>query len=143
MCKGNVNQVTVYSAATEMKAKCPFCRVDLKHVLLSNEVAYSIRDKFPVSPGHTLVIPRSHVASVYDLSSREQCALWELTRAVREALRSTLGIDGFNIGLNDGLAAGQTIEHAHIHVIPRRSGDCSDPRGGIRFIFPGKARYWS
>jgi diadenosine tetraphosphate (Ap4A) HIT family hydrolase len=126
-----------------MQTECPFCQVDPNRILHSNEVAYSILDAFPVSPEHTLVVPRAHVRSIYDLSSAEQHALWELTRAVREALRSTPGIDGFNIGLNDGPAAGQTIEHAHIHVIPRRSGDCSDPRGGIRLIFPGKAHYWS
>ena len=125
-----------------MQTECPFCEVDLSRVVVSNVVAYSIRDAYPVSPGHTLVIPRSHVASVYDLSPVEQGALWELTRAVREALRSGAGVEGFNIGLNDGRAAGQTIDHAHVHVIPRRSGDCPDPRGGIRLIFPEKARYW-
>ena len=126
-----------------MQTECPFCRVDLNRVVLSNDVAYSILDAFPVSPGHTLIVPHSHVASVYDLSPAEQGALWHLTREVREALRSEHGIDGFNIGLNDGPAAGQTIEHAHIHVIPRRFGDSPDPRGGIRLIFPEKAGYWS
>lgn len=126
-----------------MQTACPFCQIDLSRVVLSNDVAYSVLDAFPVSPGHTLIIPRSHVASVYDLSPVEQGALWELTRAVREALRFEPGVDGFNIGVNDGHAAGQTIDHAHIHVIPRRSGDCPDPRGGVRLIFPEKARYWS
>lgn len=124
-----------------MQTDCPFCRIDLNRVVLSNEAAYSIRDAFPVSPGHTLVIPRCHVSSIYDLSPGEQDALWDLTRVAREALRSIPGVDGFNIGLNDGPAAGQTMEHAHIHVIPRRSGDCPDPRGGIRLIFPEKAQY--
>ncbi len=126
-----------------MQTECPFCRVDLTRVVLSNNVAYAIRDAFPVSPGHTLVIPRSHTRSIYDLAPADQHALWDLTREVREALRSEHGIEGFNIGLNDGPTAGQTIEHAHIHVIPRRSGDCPDPRGGIRLIFPERARYWS
>ena len=126
-----------------MQTECPFCQVDPNRVVLSNDVAYSILDAFPVSPGHTLVIPRSHVSSVYDLSPAEQGALWDLTRVAREALRSIPGVDGFNIGLNDGPAAGQTIEHAHIHVIPRRFGDSPDPRGGIRLILPEKARYWS
>ena len=125
-----------------MQTDCPFCRIDLNRVVLSNEVAYSIPDAFPVSPGHTLVIPQSHVSSIYDLSPAEQGALWELTRVARETLRAIPGVDGFNIGWNDGPAAGQTIEHAHIHVIPRRSGNCTDPRGGIRLIFPEKARYW-
>jgi len=89
-----------------------------------------------------LVIPRKHVASVYDLTIQEQNAVWDLVRIVRERLLVKLKPDGFNIGVNDGVAAGQTVPHAHVHVIPRRAGDVPDARGGIGWIIPYKAPYW-
>jgi diadenosine tetraphosphate (Ap4A) HIT family hydrolase len=89
-----------------------------------------------------LVVPRRHVASLFDLPEGEQAALWRLVAQVRSKLMAELQPDGFNIGVNDGLAAGQTVMHAHIHVIPRRLGDIADPRGGIRWVMPAKAMYW-
>jgi diadenosine tetraphosphate (Ap4A) HIT family hydrolase len=123
------------------KRACPFCNIDSRSVLLSNEAGFSVPDLFPLTEGHTLIVPHRHVASVYELPVSEQILIWELTRLARESLFGN-GIVGFNIGLNDGSAAGQTIGHAHIHVIPRRLGDCQDPRGGMRWIVPEKARYW-
>jgi diadenosine tetraphosphate (Ap4A) HIT family hydrolase len=99
-------------------------------------------DAFPVTEGHTLVVPRQHVASIYELSAEEQAALWAVVAEARGRLNDDLHPDGFNIGLNDGEAAGQTILHSHIHIIPRRDGDVADPRGGVRWIIPEKARYW-
>ena len=101
-------------------------------------------DRYPVAEGHTLVIPRKHVASVYDLTIQEQNAIWDLVRMVREHLASqrVQKPAGFNIGLNDGIAAGQTVAHAHVHVIPRHHSDVNDPRGGIRWVIPNKAAYW-
>lgn len=96
-----------------------------------------------MSEGHTLVVPRRHVASVFGLSPTEQQELWGLLARVREALNERLRPDGFTIGINDGAAAGQTVGHAHIHVIPRRKGDVPDPRGGIRWVIPAKAAYRS
>ena len=110
-------------------------------VTLSNESAIAFYDSHPLTSGHTLVIPRSHVSSLYDLPLDIQAGVWELVRSVRQSLLDS-GAEAFNIGVNDGAAAGQTIDHAHIHIIPRRFGDCPDPRGGIRLIFPAKARYW-
>lgn len=121
--------------------ECPFCEIDESCFVQANDVAFAVMDASPVTTGHTLVIPRRHVVSVYVLSAEDQSKIWELTASVRDALARS-GADGFNIGLNDGLAAGQTIDHAHIHVIPRRKGDCVDPRGGIRWIFPDRAPYW-
>ena len=95
-----------------------------------------------MTQGHTLVVPRRHVASIYELPADDQVALWALVGETRQRLQEDLQPDGFNIGLNDGEAAGQTILHAHIHVIPRRNGDVGDPRGGVRWIIPEKARYW-
>jgi diadenosine tetraphosphate (Ap4A) HIT family hydrolase len=122
---------------------CPFCAVKRNRILIEAEQAIAFEDAFPVCAGHTLVIPRKHVASIYDLPLTEQAAVWELVSDVRQRLLASARPDGFNIGVNDGLAAGQTVMHAHIHVIPRRNGDVPDPRGGIRWILPGKAAYWT
>ena len=89
-----------------------------------------------------LVVPRKHVRSIYELPAGEQASIWQLVGEVRVKLLAELKPDGFNIGLNDGLAAGQTIMHAHVHIIPRRNGDVPDPRGGVRWVIPGKAPYW-
>ena len=102
----------------------------------------AIRDAYPVSEGHTLIVPSKHVISIYDLSVAEYDAVWDLVSQVRQRLVTDLRPDGFNIGLNDGMAAGQTVMHAHVHVIPRWGGDVSDPRGGIRWVIPNKAPYW-
>jgi len=102
----------------------------------------AFRDGFPISPGHTLIVPRQHVASFFDLPTWIQQSLWELVAIVRTSLTEEFHPDGFNVGLNDGKEAGQTIMHAHIHVIPRYKGDVGDPRGGIRWIISTKAAYW-
>lgn len=102
----------------------------------------AISDAYPVSEGHTLIVPRRHVMSIYDLADAEYNAVWELVSQVHQRLVTDLRPDGFNIGLNDGVAAGQTVMHAHIHVIPRWNGDVPDPRGGIRWVIPDKASYW-
>ena len=125
-----------------MPANCPFCNLDPARILLENAVGIAIYDGFPVANGHALVIPRQHVASPFDLTADEQAALWRLVAEVRAKLQTVFCPEGFNIGINDGQAAGQTVAHAHIHVIPRYSDDVADPRGGIRWIIPDKARYW-
>jgi diadenosine tetraphosphate (Ap4A) HIT family hydrolase len=99
-------------------------------------------DAYPVSPGHTLVVPAEFVASIFDLPEERQADLWEVVAEVREILRQRHQPDGFTVGINDGPAAGQTIHHAHIHIIPRYKGDVPDPRGGIRWVIPEKAIYW-
>ena len=106
-----------------MPPQCPFCDVDASKIQLENEVGIAILDAFPVSEGHILVVPKKHVTSLYDLAPNEQAALWQLVSEVRGHLSQKFHPDGFNIGINDGQAAGQTVMHAHIHVIPRRIGD--------------------
>ena len=106
-------------------------------------MAWVIRDGFPISPGHTLIIPKRHVASFFELTPEERADLLELLDAAKADLDQEFSPDGYNIGVNDGAAAGQTIAHVHIHLIPRFAGDRSDPRGGVRWIFPDKADYWS
>ncbi|MBM4070792.1 MAG: HIT family protein [Planctomycetes bacterium] len=121
---------------------CPFCRLEQPRILLENDFAVAVPDGFPIADGHTLVVPKRHVTSVFDLTDEEQAAVWNLVAQVRTKLMAELTPDGFNVGLNDGAAAGQTVMHAHVHVIPRRLGDSDDPRGGVRWILPKKAQYW-
>lgn len=119
---------------------CLFCK-DPRGVSLQNELAYSARDSFAVSPGHTLVIPRRHVASFFDLTPGEIQACMELITEERKLLDEEFKPDGYNIGVNVGPAAGQSILHAHIHVIPRYKGDVENPQGGVRHVIPKKAYY--
>ncbi|WP_245579372.1 HIT family protein [Chitinilyticum aquatile] len=103
----------------------------------------AILDGFPVSPGHSLIIPHRHVSSFFELTSSEREALILLLDETKQALQEEFKPDGYNIGINDGPAAGQTVAHLHIHLIPRYSGDLADPRGGVRWVIPEKANYWS
>jgi diadenosine tetraphosphate (Ap4A) HIT family hydrolase len=119
---------------------CPFCHLD-RPLLESSELALAIADAFPVSPGHSLVVPRRHVPSYFDCNASEKRALWALVDRTQERLSVQWRPHGFNIGINVGAAAGQTVAHAHVHVIPRYDGDLDDPRGGVRSVIPGKARY--
>ncbi len=125
-----------------MSTDCPFCSPEPGRVLRSSEHALALRDAFPLSDGHTLVVPVQHVESLFDLSDQELADVWSLVADVREGLAGELEPDGFTIGLNDGEAAGQTVDHAHVHMIPRYRGDVPDPIGGIRNIIPGRGRYW-
>ena len=122
---------------------CPFCKFPDSECVQASTVGRAFRDQYPLSRGHTLVIPLKHVASLFDLNNAEQADLWKLVASVREQLQREFNPDGFNVGLNDGTAAGQTVMHAHIHVVPRYIGDVADPRGGVRWIISEKADYWS
>ena len=121
---------------------CPFCTVPHDRILFESDTALAIRDAFPVSPGHTLIVPRRHIASAVEATSEEFAAIWSLLAEVRAHTVRELKPDGFNVGINDGRAAGQTVMHLHVHLIPRFAGDCSDPRGGVRWVLPERARYW-
>ena len=124
------------------KTDCPFCLLEDRRILLEDEFAAAFPDGFPIAEGHTLVFPKRHAASLFDLTAEEQAAVWSLVAQVRAELMAELRPDGFNVGLNDGAAAGQTVMHAHVHIIPRRRGDSEDPRGGVRWVLPKKAQYW-
>jgi len=102
---------------------------------------FAFRDKYPVSKGHSLVIPKRIVSNYFDLTFKEQSACWFLVNLVKAELQKEFSPDGFNIGINSGEAAGQTIPHAHIHIIPRYKGDIKNPRGGVRGVIPGKKEY--
>lgn len=121
--------------------KCPFCALAADDVVWSSALSVAIRDRYPVSPGHTLVIPRRHVATYFDATAEEQANLWRGVAELKVALDRELHPDGYNVGFNAGEAAGQTVPHLHIHLIPRFRGDMADPRGGLRGVIPEKQRY--
>ncbi len=121
---------------------CPFCNPDQSRVIFANDHAMAIYDRFPISRGHSLIIPKRHIDSLFEATIEEQTALLGLLNDMWQFLLEERSPDGFNIGVNDGAAAGQTIMHLHIHLIPRYTGDTADPRGGVRWIMPEKAPYW-
>jgi diadenosine tetraphosphate (Ap4A) HIT family hydrolase len=122
---------------------CAFCQLGSDRILESDELGLVVSDGYPVSLGHTLVIPRRHLASWFECTSAEQLSLLALLERAQQRIRAAHSPDGFNIGINDGAAAGQTIPHLHIHLIPRYAGDQPDPRGGVRWVLPEKADYWN
>lgn len=122
---------------------CPFCTLPTSRIQSSTKLAVVIRDGYPISPGHTLVIPKRHVGSFFDLTSEEHQEMFELLHQAKLVLDAEHNPDAYNIGINDGTAAGQTVPHLHMHLIPRYSGDRADPRGGVRWIIPEKADYWT
>ena len=125
-----------------MTQPCPFCTLVNRKIYLENDLSIGILDGFPISNGHSLIIPKRHVGSIFDIQKDELLSLFNLLADVKNKLTEQFSPDGFNIGINDNEAAGQTISHVHIHLIPRYKGDQEDPRGGIRWIFPDKAKYW-
>jgi len=122
---------------------CPFCARVAHGSEHSSRAAVAFDDGFPVAEGHMLVVPRRHVSRVEHLEASDWSDLFALVREVARALTARPGVDGVNVGYNSGPAAGQTVEHAHVHVIPRRMGDVADPRGGVRHVIPDQAAYWS
>lgn len=121
---------------------CPFCNLRSEQLIAGNPLAAVVRDAFPLSPGHCLVVPRRHVASFFDCTAEERAAMMELLDAAKAVLDQEHRPAAYNIGLNNGRVAGQTVMHVHMHLIPRYTGDAVDPRGGVRWIFPERAAYW-
>ncbi len=121
---------------------CPFCSLGSDRIISESDYSLTILDGFPVSNGHTLIIPKRHVQSFFELQAIEKAAVLQALDEAKETLDQEFLPDGYNIGINDGEAAGQTVMHLHIHLIPRYKGDTEDPRGGVRHVFPGKAKYW-
>jgi len=121
---------------------CIFCERKAEAIVLENTYAYAMYDTFPVSPLHALVIPKRHVPEYFDLSNAELADCHELLCLMREKIQAQdTSVCAFNVGINIGKSAGQTIFHCHIHLIPRRIGDVENPRGGIRHVIPGKGYY--
>ncbi len=123
-------------------AGCVFCELPAERVVASNTLAVAFRDAFPVTPLHTLVVPKRHAATWFDLGDPERRAMGILVDGARRTiLEADRTVEGFNVGMNCGEIAGQTVHHAHVHLIPRRRGDIEEPRGGVRGVIPGKASY--
>ena len=125
-------------------ADCLFCRLQSNKdtIFLHNELCFAISDANPVTPGHTLVIPYRHEADYFALSVAEQQAIHEVLQVRRrQLLESDPTIEGFNMGINAGEVAGQTVFHVHVHLIPRRRGDVDEPRGGVRGVIPARQKY--
>ena len=122
-----------------MESKCIFCNQE--EIILDNELAWARYDKYPVSPGHLLIITKRHVADFFDTTLEERRALNDLLQEAKKMLEREYSLDGYNIGVNCGEAAGQTIMHLHIHLIPRYQGDIDNPRGGVRGVIPDKRIY--
>lgn len=112
-----------------------------KEKIIENEYAFAVYDTYPVSEGHSLVVPKKEVSDIFELDKKEYLACYELVMQVRKFLIDVYQPQGFNVGINNGPVAGQTVTHAHIHIIPRYEGDVKNPRGGVRNIIPGKGDY--
>ncbi len=121
---------------------CPFCNPDSDRELIAeSKTAFAIYDKYPVNNGHALIIPKKHCSDYFDLTLKEQTACIFVLNKVKEIVSKRFNPDGFNVGINVGKKAGQTVNHVHIHLIPRYQGDVEDPLGGVRCVIPNKQKY--
>ena len=131
-----------YNQTAKAQTDCVFCNLDSEKKLISETAtAVAFLDSFPVIPGHTLIVPKRHVADYFELTIHEQRALWLLVNRCKTLIQKRFSPDGFNVGINVGEAAGQSISHVHIHLIPRYKGDVENPRGGVRGVVPSKQSY--
>lgn len=126
----------------KQKSACIFCQPESeREIIVESATAYAMYDKFPVNKGHALIIPKKHVENYFDLTFKEQSACFFMLNKVKEIINEEFKPDGFNVGINIGKAAGQTIFHVHIHLIPRYFGDVEAPKGGVRGVVPNKQKY--
>ncbi len=119
--------------------ECPFC--DNPEVIIENELAFANYDSYPASAGHCLIITRRHVAEYFQATAEEKASIWALVDEMKIIIDRDYKPDGYNIGVNIGGAAGQSVPHIHIHMIPRYKGDVENPRGGVRGVIPHKQKY--
>ncbi|GAA4239346.1 hypothetical protein GCM10022254_59080 [Actinomadura meridiana] len=127
------------SYARSTDSDCLFCKVDdpqINRTLCENDLFYARYDNFPANPGHVEIVPKRHVVSFFDLEDHEVLSAFSLMRTAREMIDEKYFPEAYTIGVNDGKAAGRSIDHLHIHLIPRHQGDVDDPRGGIRKAAP-------
>jgi diadenosine tetraphosphate (Ap4A) HIT family hydrolase len=122
--------------------ECIFCNLDPnREIIAQNDLALAFFDVFPVNPGHALIIPKRHVADYFDLTEDEVAAMQALLREVKAIVEKRFNPDGYNIGVNVNAAAGQSVFHVHMHLIPRYKGDVENPKGGVRGVIPSKQKY--
>ena len=118
---------------------CPFC--GKPEMVIENELAFAHYDSYPVNAGHCLIIPRRHVAEYFQATAEEKASIWALVDEMKIIIDREYSPDGYNIGVNIGETAGQSVPHIHIHMIPRYRGDVENPRGGVRGVIPYKQQY--
>lgn len=128
-------------SSVDMNSGCVFCNVAKERIISECDMCFAIFDAYPVSRGHVLIIPKRHVSDYFDLTADEVMAMRNMMTDIKIMLDREYSPDGYNVGVNVNEAAGQTVFHVHIHLIPRYNGDVEDPRGGIRGVIPGKQRY--
>jgi len=132
----------VLASYGDRETDCIFCELGAGRIIAKNELCFAIKDAFPVTEHHTLVIPKRHVADYFDLHQPERNAIEAMLHEQRQLiLDQDNSVTGFNVGINTGVSAGQTVYHVHVHLIPRRDGDVADPRGGVRGVIPSQQRY--
>lgn len=125
-----------------MNVHCPFCNIEPgREIITENENIFAVYDKYPVNMGHALIIPKRHCRNYFELTKEGQENCWIIVNEVKKILSQKFNPDGFNIGININEAAGQTIDHVHIHLIPRYKGDIENPEGGVRGVIPDKRMY--
>ncbi|MBN1922090.1 MAG: HIT family protein, partial [Anaerolineae bacterium] len=135
-------KIALLRAINDVALNYPFCApIADRELLTESATVYAMLDRYPVSPGHTLVIPKAHGADYFALPARGKTACWLVVDRVQALLAERYHPDGFNVGINCGAAAGQTVPHVHIHVIPRYAGDVENPTGGVRHVIPGMGNY--
>ena len=127
---------------TQPAKPCPFCNPSPQRIVIGGVAAMALWDSYPLNPGHVLIVPRRHVASWFEVTVAEREEMLCLADDARRIVIEKHHPDAFNLGLNDGAAAGQTVPHVHLHLIARYRGDIPDPRGGVRWVIPERARYW-
>ena len=121
---------------------CLFCNINNKDLVFDNEFAFASFDSYPVSKYHSLIVPKRHILDYFELTNDELLACNDLIKKIKKKIQNEdKTVDGFNIGTNSGVAAGQSIMHCHIHLIPRRKGDVDNPQGGVRGVIPSKQHY--
>ena len=121
---------------------CLFCNINSKDLVFDNEFAFASIDSYPVSKYHSLIVPKRHILDYFELTNDELLACNDLIKKIKKKIQNEdKTVDGFNIGTNSGVAAGQSIMHCHIHLIPRRKGDVDNPQGGVRGVIPSKQHY--
>lgn len=125
-----------------MSKNCIFCELRDERVIGECELTKTFIDSYPASPGHTLIVPKRHFATYFEATEDEMLAIGKAVQNAKQILDEEFSPDGYNIGINNGLTAGQSVMHLHVHLIPRYKGDVEDPKGGVRWILKDKANYW-
>ena len=125
------------------QSDCFLCKLPSERIIAECKLTYTIRDGYELSPGHSLILPKRHMPTFFDVTVDEQAALFAAIQQAKQERDREFSPDGYNIGINNGEFAGQSIPHLHIHLIPRYRGDVENPKGGVRWVLPERADYWT